>query len=177
MTVEETTTGTTTAAAESPGNAPQTMISAPPAPMMPEAADTAPPAAPPAPANEREIGEDAAQLAATLGEIEALRAQIEALQSTQADEAAQLKRHEAAMRDTLLSKLGVMDKYRGYAPPVDPFTDEGRAELERWAADNSELTDARPAALPPVDVDAMKGRLKSPHLVDLASFAKSMKGA
>ena len=108
-------------------------------------------------------------------DISALEAQIQALQEAQKQSASTLEKHEQAMRDTLLSKLGVLEKYRQFAPTVDPFSDEGRAALEQWAQNNVELLEARPSAVPEVDLDQFKSKMRSPHLVDLASFNKSMR--
>tara|TARA_R100000808_G_scaffold22990_1_gene50487 strand:+ start:598 stop:1128 length:531 start_codon:yes stop_codon:yes gene_type:complete len=105
-----------------------------------------------------------------------LQAQIEALKSAQDASNLQLKKHTSAMRETLLAKLGVMEKFRGYAPDVDPFSDDGRSKLEAWARENTELLESRPSSAPDVDVEALKSKIRSPHLVDLNSFVKSMKG-
>lgn len=173
---EETTTTTTDAAIAAPntGTASPMMVDAPQVITVPST---------PAPVVEvsTEIDKAAADATeestdAAAPDVSALQAQIAALQQAQADGAGQLQKHEVAMRDTLLSKLGVMEKFRQYAPKVDPFTDEGRAQLETWAQNNSELLEHRPSAAPPVDVAALKSKMRSPHLVDLGSFVKSMKG-
>lgn len=138
--------------------------------------DSAPPEAPAPDPEIDKVAKPEAEDGGRAGEIEALKAQIDALKSAQEGSAEQLTRHAQAMRETLLGKLGVMDKFKGYAPDVDPFTDDGRAKLESWAAENPELLEARPASAPAIDVEALKKSVKSPHLVDLNSYIKSIKG-
>lgn len=157
---------------------PTTMSITPsPSPVMIEAPQLmSPPVATIDPEKDNEIDKVRADDVGGTDGAAVLQAQIEALKSAQDESASQLKRHEVAMRETLLAKLGVLEKYRSYAPPVDPFSDDGRAKLEAWATENAELLEQRPASAPSVDMEALKKGIRSPHLVDLNSFAKSLKG-
>jgi hypothetical protein len=80
------------------------------------------------------------------------------------------------MRDSLLSGLNVLEKYRSYAPEVDPFTDEGKQALENWAKENPELLASRPQPVVNVDTSKFKEKMRSPHLVDFKKFSESLKG-
>ena len=90
------------------------------------------------------------------------------------------EKKSAAMAD-LEQKIadleGLADKFRQYAPKVDPFSDKGRADLEQWAADNPELRDARPVPTPEFDVSAQVKSFASPHLISTESWKDSRKAA
>tara|TARA_R110001583_G_scaffold13041_5_gene56953 strand:- start:917 stop:1444 length:528 start_codon:yes stop_codon:yes gene_type:complete len=173
---EDTTTETTTAPPPetSENSATVMMVDAPK--VMQQSAPQEANTAPAEQAKTSEIGKEQMPVEPT-HDISALEAQIQALQDAQKLSADALQKHETAMRETLLSKLGVIDKYRQYAPQVDPFSDDGRADLEKWAQENTELLESRPNAVPEVDMEGFKKRLRSPHLVDLATFNKSMRNS
>ena len=172
MPPDDSTTTTTTAAEAQP-----TATSITPAPIMIDAPQLmSPPVAAIESDSDNEIDKVRADDGGDTDGAAELQAQIEALKSAQEESAQQLERHTTAMRETLLARLGVMEKYRSYAPPVDPFSDDGRAKLETWAKENAELLEQRPASAPSVDIEAIKKNIRSPHLVDLNSFAKSLKG-
>jgi hypothetical protein len=109
--------------------------------------------------------------------IAALKAQLAALESKAETSSDRMTQHEDAMRSALLDRLGIRDKFRQYAPKVDPFSDKGRADLEEWAADNPELRDARPVPVPEFDVSAQVKSFASPHLISTESWKDSRKSA
>lgn len=76
----------------------------------------------------------------------AMAAKIEALEASDGQ-------RTAAMRHEVLGRLGVVEQYRSFAPDSDPFSETGRAELEKWAQDNPRLceTRERPAPGPSIE--------------------------
>lgn len=118
----------------------------------------------------------AEQLEQAVARMQELEAVIANLQQSIETNAAQIDVNKAAMRNQLLESLGVIEKYKSFAPDVDPFTDEGKAELETWAKENTELLAARKSQPVEVDTSKVKKNMRSPHLVDFAKFAQSMKG-
>ena len=131
----------------------------------------APPVQPPA------MPEEAKATSADADAIAALKAQLAALESKAETSSDRMTQHEDAMRSALLDRLGIRDKFRQYAPKVDPFSDKGRADLEQWAADNPELRDARPVPTPEFDVSAQVKSFASPHLISTESWKDSRKAA
>jgi len=90
-----------------------------------------------------------------------------------AETKAQLDKQTDAMRATLLDKLGVLEKYKGFAPKVDPFSKDGRAKLEEWASDNQELL-AKPASQQPeFDPEKALGDRPRSHLFDPREWKRS----
>lgn len=70
-----------------------------------------------------------------------------------------------------LEKLGIVPKFHGYAPDVDPTDPAGAAALEKWAKGNPELVSKREAPAQPVDVPEgsmlhkiLTGAAKSPFM-------------
>ena len=108
--------------------------------------------------------------------IKELEAMISDLKENITDTSEQVNVHKKAMLDSVLDNLQVLPKYRSFAPDVDPFTEAGKQELEKWAMDNPELLSSRPQQTIKVDTEAVKKGMKSPHLVDFSTFAKSLKG-
>ena len=84
----------------------------------------------------------------------------------------QLEKQRKAARDNALDSLGVLPKYRALAPDVDPFTDDGKAALERFAADHPEILRARPNRVPEFDA-AKWSKAQSPHLVSVDKIRES----
>jgi len=109
---------------------------------------------------------------AKIKELESVISELQKNMNATDDEVAT---HRASMKDSLLARLNVIDKYRSFAPDVDPFTDEGKQTLEAWAADNPEILAVRPQPVVDVDTDKLKTNMRSPHLVDFSTFSKSMK--
>ena len=107
--------------------------------------------------------------------IEALEAQLEELRSSQEKSQKRMSKHEDAMREALLDRLGIRPKFRSYAPKVDPFTDKGKAALELWASESPELRDARPVPSPDFDVTKEVKSFSSPHLVSTEFWKDSVK--
>jgi len=68
-------------------------------------------------------------------EIAAQRKQIEDTRSQLVNE----------RRSLALERLGVLDKFRSFAPNVDPADPKGAKELEAWAKANPELIRSAPA--------------------------------
>lgn len=68
-------------------------------------------------------------------EIAAQRKQIEDTRSQLVNE----------RRSLALERLGVLDKFRSFAPNVDPADPKGAKELEAWARANPELIRSAPA--------------------------------
>ena len=122
------------------------------------------------PSDKNLAGEETARRVA---ELEAL---IADLQGKSSNIESEMANNRQAMRNSVLDGLGVLGKYRQYAPEVDPFTDDGRAALEAWATENPELLSARPTPVVEVDTEKVKSNMRSPHLVDFKTFSKSMKG-
>jgi hypothetical protein len=60
-------------------------------------------------------------------------------------------------RSLALDRLGVADKFKAYAPQVDPKDAEGAKVLEKWVRDNPEL--CRPAPGADVAGSGLAGRL------------------
>jgi len=137
-------------------------------PAMPEEASVEPKKAPPKrkPATEKK--------SAAMADLEQKIADLEGRAEKSSK---RMSKHEDAMRSALLDKLGIRDKFRQYAPKVDPFSDKGRADLEQWAADNPELRDARPVPTPEFDVSAQVKSFASPHLISTESWKDSRKAA
>lgn len=52
----------------------------------------------------------------------------------------------AERRNLALERLGVVDKFRSFAPAVDPSDPKGAKALETWAKENPELVRALPQA-------------------------------
>ena len=77
---------------------------------------------------------------ARISELETTHAQ--AMKSHE-ETAAQMKLQAAHHKDALLERLGVTDKYREFAPDVDPFTTKGREALEGWARERPEICRAQ----------------------------------
>ena len=107
--------------------------------------------------------------------IKELEAVISELQKNVTATDGEVATHRASMKDSVLARLNVIDKYRSFAPDVDPFTDDGKQQLEAWAADNPEILASRPQPVVDVDTDKLKTNMRSPHLVDFSTFSKSMK--
>jgi hypothetical protein len=84
----------------------------------------------------------------------------------------QIEKQRKAARDNALDALGVLAKYRGLAPDVDPFTDEGKASLEKFAAEHPEILSARPRRVPEFDA-AKWQKSRSPHLVSVDKIRES----
>ena len=117
----------------------------------------APPAAPKDNAPPPAAGEDVATLKA---ELEALKAEREKAAADKMTEAEQLRAELEALRTTVdatkadalkharaaaLSRLGVLPEYQDFAPAdADPRTAEGRAALEKWAADRPAMLNRQP---------------------------------
>ena len=93
-------------------------------------------------------------------QIEAQRQQIE---SSAAESAALKKQLHAAAVD----RLGVLPQYRSTVPDFDVTTEDGKQQLDAWAASRPEICAALPVPNAPTvkAADALKG-LKSPHLVN-----------
>lgn len=121
------------------------------------------------------VSEDLQEAKETAKRIKDLEALIADLQGKQDGIESEMATNRTAMRNTILDGLGVIDKFKRFAPDADPFTDEGRAALEAWASENPELLSARPAPVVDVDTDKVKSNMRSPHLVDFKTFARSMK--
>jgi hypothetical protein len=75
------------------------------------------------------------------------------------------KQREAAL-SRVLSGMGVADHLKKYAPTVDPDTEEGIAELQKWAEAHPELV-ARPQAEEVFSAEKLKEKFRSPHLVNV----------
>jgi len=77
-------------------------------------------------------------------------------------------------RALALDKLGVVDKFKGYAPQVDPSDPKGAKELEAWAKANPELlvpAGRQAAAASPLD--SLKGAASSALQQVIAGTRKS----
>jgi len=116
------------------------------------------------------------ELETAVNKMRDLEAVIAGLQSNIESNKSQIEINKSAMRDSLLSGLNVLEKYRSYAPEVDPFTDEGKQALENWAKENPELLASRPQPVVNVDTSKFKEKMRSPHLVDFKKFSESLKG-
>ena len=77
---------------------------------------------------------------ARISELETTHAQA---MKNHEETSAQMKVQSAHHKDALLERLGVTDKYREYAPDVDPFTTKGREALEGWARERPEICRAQ----------------------------------
>ena len=85
----------------------------------------------------------AADYDALRSQLEELRGKFEKAGAAQEEHAARLEKQAAAMRSTLMEKLGIKSKFQSYAPDVDPFTADGREKLETWATDHPELCESK----------------------------------
>ena len=119
--------------------------------------------------------EDAPSAYDAEAKIKELEAVIAGLKDSLDGTDAKVATHREAMKASVLDGLHVLPKYRDFAPDVDPFSEDGRKALETWAADNPELLNVRPSPVVDVDTDKLKGKMRSPHLVDFGTFSKSMK--
>ncbi len=129
-------------------------------------------AAPPADAPPADV--DPAPPVADTAAMEALQAQVAALQAEQTKTAGVQEAQSAAMRAQVLGQLGVMGKYRKFAPAdANPFTEAGRAALEKWAQENRELCEVRDTT-PPAPI--LKGFDKEPNFMGAASEAQVRSG-
>ena len=119
-----------------------------------EAGGTGEPAAPDAAALTAKLAAAEAQLA----ELSTWRTQQEAqakenerksmteahkLEADRAALSAKEKALASRARSDVLVKLGVVEKFHGYAPDVDPADPNGAKALEDWAKANPELVKAR----------------------------------
>ena len=148
-----------------------------------------PPAAPPAPAPEPPKDSpatvDKSAFEALQAELEAerarnaeLKAEHETAVSDLATRVAQVEAERAEeRRGRALDELGVLDKYRAFAPKADPTTAAGKATLEQWAAEHPELCrKAEPTAVDPATtMDSLFGdkATKSPFAASSA-FRESL---
>jgi hypothetical protein len=89
-------------------------------------------------------------------EIAELRAKVARLEASDPDQAARLERATEEHRNVLLDRLGVLEKFRDFAPKVDPYTAEGKAKLDAWAQDNTELLAARRPQTDGIDETVLK---------------------
>jgi|6_EtaG_2_1085325.scaffolds.fasta_scaffold06614_4 hypothetical protein len=108
--------------------------------------------------------------------IKGLEAMVSELRKSIDATDGQVSIHRSAMMDSILTGLNVLDKYKSFAPVVDPFTDEGKQTLEKWAAANPEILAARLSPSIEIDTTKLKSDMRSPHLVDFKTFARSVKG-
>jgi hypothetical protein len=81
-------------------------------------------------------------------DVGALMARVDGLEAKQAAAA-------EALRNVELGKLGVLEKYRQFAPKADASTDAGKLELEKWASENRELAPGRRPEQPVADFDKL----------------------
>ena len=123
-----------------------------------------------------QAAQQAQQLQEAIAKMQDLEAVIAGLQNNIEANKGQIEVNKAAMRESVLSGLHVLDKYRSFAPDVDPFTEEGKQALETWAKENPELLAKRPKQVVDVDTGKFKEKMRSPHLVDFKKFSASMKG-
>jgi multidrug efflux pump subunit AcrA (membrane-fusion protein) len=145
----------------------------------PESGGTGEPAAPDAAALTAKLAAAEAQLA----ELSTWRTQQEAqaeeskrksmteAQKLEADRAALTAKEKALAnraRADVLVKLGVVEKFHGYAPDVDPVDPNGAKALEDWAKANPELVKAPEVKSQPFDLgksalgQILSGEKKSP---------------
>lgn len=106
-----------------------------------------------------------------------LEAQLEELKTSHEKSAKRMSKHDDAMREALLDKLGIRSKFRQYAPKVDPFSEKGRADLDAWAGENPELRESRPVPTPQFDVGAQVESFASPHLVSTEHWKDSVRSS
>ena len=63
---------------------------------------------------------------------------------------------EADRRTLALERLGVVDKFRSFAPAVDPADPKGAKQLEEWAKSNPELLQPVSRGTTSTALDAIK---------------------
>jgi hypothetical protein len=77
-------------------------------------------------------------------------------------------------RSLALDKLGVVDKFKAYAPAVDPSDPKGAKELEAWAKANPELLQpVNRQGQAPSPLDSLKGMAGSALQQVIAGTRKS----
>ena len=132
------------------GGAPPADNATPPADTPP--ADTATPPADDLAALRAELAAAKAKLAAAdeqKTDAEKLREQLDAMRGDlDATKAGAL----AHARASTMEALGVLPQYREFAPEADPRTAEGKAALEKWAAERPAMLSRRTQEAPSVDV-------------------------
>lgn len=90
---------------------------------------------------------------------------------------ARMKAAETAMRSEVLERLGVKDKFRAYAPAADPFTQQGKSALEKWAQANPELCHSAIQGPPPAPTAAELERDLGPgaRLISPDEYARGLR--
>lgn len=136
-----------------------------------EPAETSDRPAASAPASEHPPAEGGAGLAPDTSELEQKIAELEARAETQA---AKIETARKDARRAYLERLNVKASYHGWAPDVDPFTDEGKAALAKWADDHPEVCMPSAPPVPEFDGSAIEAS-KNPNAVlfSLSEYAES----
>jgi hypothetical protein len=97
------------------------------------------------------VTDESAQQTPAPGQPEDVSKLLERMESLESKQQAAAN----ALRDGELAKLGVMEKYRSYAPEVDAATPDGKLALEKWVAENPELAPGHRPQQPVADFDKL----------------------